>query len=229
MTKVQSPKGTYDILPQSTQGQPWQQSHVWQELEARCRHMAALYNYAEVRTPIYERTELFDRGVGETSDIVSKEMFTFLDRGERSMSLRPEGTSSVMRAFLEGGLPQLGTMHKLFYIGPMFRYERPQSGRYRQHHQFGVEAIGSPLPEQDAEVIELLVRLYQGLGLKEIEVHLNSVGDLESRAHYRTALVNYLQPKRHALSEDSQVRLEKNPLRILDSKDPTDKEIIAEA
>ncbi len=225
--KIQLPKGTFDVLPYG--GDAWQQSELWQYVEDLIRKTAAEYGYKEIRTPLYERTELFDRGVGETSDIVMKEMFTFQDRSARSISLRPEGTASVARAFIENNLQQMGTTHKFFYIGPMFRYERPQSGRYRQHHQFGVEAYGSGSPEQDAEVIDLLLQIYKRLGLKNLKVHLNSVGDNESRKLYRQALMDYLKPHFESLSDDSKARFEKNPLRILDSKDPKDKEIVAKA
>jgi histidyl-tRNA synthetase len=225
--KFQLPKGTFDVLPYG--GELWQQSDVWQYVEDLIRRTAAEYGYREIRTPIYERTELFDRGVGETSDIVMKEMFTFQDRSARSISLRPEGTASVARAFIENHLDQLGPVHKFFYIGPMFRYERPQSGRYRQHHQFGVEAYGCASPEQDAEVIDLLLQVYKRLGLRNLKVHLNTVGDLDSRQQYRQALMEYLTPYFEELSEDSKARFEKNPLRILDSKDPKDKEIVAKA
>src|SRR3989338_1496938 len=178
MAKIQIPKGTFDVLPYGTD-ERWRLSEAWQALEEICRKTAAEYGYREIRTPIYERTDLFDRGVGETSDIVTKEMFTFEDKGGRSMSLRPEGTSSVMRSFIENRLANLGSVHKFFYIGPMFRYERPQSGRYRQHQQFGVEAIGNSGPEQDAEVIDLLCEFYRRLGLNNFKVLVNTVGDLE--------------------------------------------------
>ncbi len=226
--KIQIPKGTFDILPYGAP-EEWQLSCLWQYAEKVIRETAADYGYREIRTPIYERTELFQRGVGETTDIVMKEMFTFEDRSKRSLSLRPEGTASVARAFVEHNLSQLGSTHKFFYIGPMFRYERPQSGRYRQHHQFGVEAYGVSGPQQDAEVIDLLLQVYKRLGLKNLKVHVNSVGDLESRKDYRAALLHYLKPHFHELSADSQARFEKNPLRILDSKDPHDKEIVQAA
>jgi histidyl-tRNA synthetase len=221
----QIPKGTFDLLPYGTE-EGWRLTDLWQYVEGVICDLAAEYGYREIRTPIYEMTGLFDRGVGETSDIVTKEMFTFEDKGGRSITLRPEGTSSVMRAFIENRLSQLGSTHKFFYIGPMFRYERPQSGRYRQHHQFGIEAIGTAEPEQDAEVIDLLYEFYRRLGLKNLSVRLNSVGDLESRANYKLALLHYLTPYLAELSADSKVRFEKNPLRILDSKDPRDKEIV---
>ena len=226
--KIQIPKGTFDILPYGAE-EPWLLSALWQSVEQLIRTTAAEYGYQEIRTPIYESAELFHRGVGETSDIVTKEMFTFEDKGGRPICLRPEGTAAVMRSFVENHLFDRGPVHKLFYIGPMFRYERPQSGRYRQHHQFGVEAIGSMAPEQDAEVIDLLLEIYRRLGLKNLKVLINTVGDAPSRAAYRAALVEFLRPHFGELSPDSQLRFEKNPLRILDSKSPKDKEIIREA
>ena len=225
MSDIQLPKGTFDILPYGAQ-EPWFLSSLWQAAEEIIRATAREYGYGEIRTPIYENTELFDRGVGETSDIVSKEMFTFLDRGGRSISLRPEGTAPVMRAVLENRFPQIGPIHKLFYIAPMFRYERPQSGRYRQHHQFGIEALGIPGPEQDAEVIDLLCTVYRRLGLQKVQVRLNCLGDTESRDRFRNALLDFLRPLEAQLSADSQVRLHKNPLRILDSKDPQDRALL---
>ncbi len=224
----QIPKGTFDILPYGTD-EAWRLSDLWQFVEETARNLTCDYDYREIRTPIYESTSLFDRGIGETSDIVSKEMFTFQDKAGRSITLRPENTASVMRAFLENRLPSLGAVHKFFYIGPMFRYERPQSGRYRQHHQFGIEAIGNAGPEQDAEVIDLLCQFYHRLGLKNLRVHVNTVGDLESRKNFKTALLDYLKPYFAELSEESKTRFEKNPLRILDSKDPKDKEIVQKA
>lgn len=223
--QIQIPKGTFDILPYGAK-EPWRLSSLWQYAEELIRQTAFEYGYKEIRTPVYERTELFDRGAGETSDIVTKEMFTFQDKGGRSISLRPEGTASTMRAFIENHLADLGQVHKLFYIAPMFRYERPQSGRYRQHHQFGVEAIGSGAPEQDAEIIDLLLEIYRRLGLKNLKVLLNTVGDLPSRNAYRSALIDFLRPHFSDLSNDSQARFEINPLRILDSKDPKDQEIL---
>lgn len=226
--KFQIPKGTFDILPYGAE-EKWQLSSLWQYAENIIRKTAGEYGYSEIRTPVYERTELFDRGVGDTSDIVMKEMFTFQDKGGRMISLRPEGTSSAMRAFIENNLAPLRSVHKLFYIAPMFRYERPQSGRYRQHHQFGVEAIGVSSPAQDAEVIDLLLETYRRLGLKDLSVQINSVGDAPSRLQFRSALQDFLRPHLKEMSEDSQVRFEKNPLRILDSKDPKDREILQNA
>lgn len=226
--KFQIPKGTFDILPYGTPDL-WKLSHLWQYVEEILRRTAAEYCYQEIRTPIFEHTELFNRGVGETSDIVTKEMFTFQDRAERSLTLRPEGTSAVVRAFVEHDLRQISPVHKLFYIAPMFRYERPQSGRYRQHHQFGVEAIGVAGPAQDAEVIDLLCETYRRLGLQNITVQLNSVGDIPSRMAYREALQAYLRPHLSQLSADSRSRFEKNPLRILDSKDFNDRHLLQNA
>lgn len=220
-------KGTFDILPQDpTPEGIWRASHLWNYLEETIHTLAKTYGYHEIRTPIFERTELFVRGVGESSDIVTKEMYTFEDKAKRSMTLRPEGTACVMRAFIEKRLDQQGGKHKLYYIGPMFRYERPQAGRYRQHHQFGVEAIGDPTPEQDVEVIDLLCELYRRLGLKNLNVMLNSVGDPTTREDYKKALRIFLEPNIEKLSEDSKVRFEKNVLRILDSKDSGDQSVL---
>ncbi len=224
------PKGVFDVLPKEPKSEDaWRASDHWQYAENIMRTCAADYGFKEIRTPLFERTELFVRGVGESSDIVNKEMYTFLDKGERSMTLRPEGTASVMRAFVEKHLDQIPGLHKFFYIGPMFRYERPQSGRYRQHHQFGAEAIGVGKPEQDVELIDLLCELYRRLGIKGLKVMINSVGDEASRAPYRQALQKHLQPHFEKLSADSQVRFTKNILRILDSKDEGDQALLEKA
>lgn len=220
--------GVFDILPQEPTDK-WRATHLWNYVEEMIRKTAAEYGFQEVRTPIFERTELFCRGVGETSDIISKEMYTFTDKGGRSMSLRPEGTAAVMRSFIENQLHQSAPLHKLFYISPMFRYERTQAGRYRQHHQFGAEVVGSAAPEQDVELIDLLYTLYNRLGIKNLQVNINSIGDIESRLAFREALITYLRKYTAELSADSKIRLETNPLRILDSKDPKDKEITAGA
>lgn len=228
--KYSLPKGTFDILPEQPKSEDnWKESAKWQHLESVMRTLAAEYGYLEIRTPIFEKTELFARGVGETSDIVSKEMYTFQDKGDRSMSLRPEGTASVVRAFAQGGLQQLGSHHKFFYIGPFFRYDRPQAGRYRQFHQFGIEAIGNGEPEQDFEAIDLLYELYRRLGLKNLQVLINTLGDRPCREKYKDALLAYLKPHFDQLSEESQTRFTKNPLRILDSKDPKEKELLKTA
>jgi histidyl-tRNA synthetase len=220
-------KGTFDILPKDpSKDGSFRQSHLWHFVEETIHTLARQYGFAEIRTPIFERTELFCRSVGESSDIVTKEMYTFEDKAGRMMTLRPEGTAAVMRSFVEKRLDQLGGKQKLYYIGPMFRYERPQAGRYRQHHQFGVEVIGDPSPEQDVEVIDLLVELYRRLGLQNLTVLLNSVGDAQSRENYRAALRSFLEPKLPSLSPESQTRFETNVLRILDSKDPNDQQAL---
>jgi histidyl-tRNA synthetase len=215
MSKINAPRGTADVLPADS----WK----WQTVEQVAREVARLYHYLEIRTPVFEHTELFHRGVGETSDVVNKEMYTFDDRGGRSITLRPEGTAGVVRAAIENSLvAQEGARVKVYYIGANFRYERPASGRLRQHHQFGVEAFGVPDPEQDVECILLQMEFYRRCGIKDLELQVNSLGDRESKARYREALVAFLQPKAPTLSEDSQRRLTENPLRILDSKDPRD-------
>jgi histidyl-tRNA synthetase len=224
---IASPKGVYDVLPIGLdKNDLWRRSDLWQYVESIALNLASYYGFREIRTPLFERTELFQRGVGESSDIVSKEMFTFLDKAGRSMTLRPELTASVMRAFVEKKLHQYAPIHKLYYLGPMFRYDRPQAGRYRQFSQFGVEAIGSHSPEQDVELIDFLYTLYQRLGLKNLTLHLNSVGDPECRVGYKHALQEFLHPHKEKLSEDSKVRLEMNPLRILDSKDKGDQALL---
>jgi histidyl-tRNA synthetase len=217
MSKIAAPRGVMDILPSDT----WK----WQVVEGLAREVAAVYHFSEIRTPIFEHTELFHRGVGETTDVVNKEMYTFEDRGGRSVTLRPEGTAGVVRAVIEGGLiSQEGSRIKVFYLGPNFRYERPAAGRYRQHHQFGAEAFGAAEPEQDVECILLQMDFYARCGVKDLALRINSLGDRESKQRYRDALVTFLSPKKAELSEDSQRRLEANPLRILDSKDPRDAE-----
>jgi histidyl-tRNA synthetase len=223
------PPGVFDILPSAQEKNQWRNSSIWNFVESIVRETAKDFGYQEIRTPIFERTELFVRGVGETSDIVTKEMYTFQDKGDRSMTLRPEGTAPVMRSFVENQLHMVSPVTKLFYIGPMFRYERPQSGRYRQHHQFGVEVIGVASPEQDAEIIAMLYTLYSRLGLKNLKVHINSIGDKIARESFKTELQNYYRKFLHELSADSKVRYEKNPLRILDSKDPNDIKINEQA
>jgi histidyl-tRNA synthetase len=220
--------GVFDIVPEDLQD-PWKSSYLWQYVESVMRDLAAAYGFKEMRTPLLERTELFQRSVGEATDIVSKEMYSFIDRGNRQLSLRPEGTAPAMRAFLSNELHNRASLHKLYYIAPMFRYERAQAGRYRQHHQFGAEVIGGDAPEQDAELIDLLYTLYSRLGLKNLSVNINSLGDPSSRELFRTALHEYLSSHYEQLSADSKRRLEVNPLRILDSKDPQDQEVIAGA
>src|SRR5690348_994039 len=205
-TRINAPKGFSDALPEEI----WK----WQSVERIARDVAELYHFKEIRTPIVEATELFHRGVGETTDIVHKETFTFTDRGNNSMTLRPEGTAGVVRAAIEHNLiAQEGSRVKVFYIGPNFRYERPQKGRLRQHHQFGAEAFGLPDPEQDVECILLQMDFYRRCGVKDLALQVNSLGDAESKQRYREALVAFLTPKKSQLSEDSQRRLTENPLR----------------
>lgn len=212
---MKGPRGTQDILPGEVE--------KWQYIESVLNDICRRYNYKEIRTPIFEHTDLFTRGVGDSTDIVQKEMYTFEDRGERSLTLRPEGTASVVRSFVQHklyGLPNQPT--KLFYFGPMFRYERPQQGRYRQFVQFGVEALGSEDPAIDAEVIALAMNGYQELGLKSLKLVINSLGDKSSRKNHRQALINHFKPHKDELCEDCQLRLDQNPMRILDCKKDRD-------
>ena len=225
---VAIPPGTYDVVPQPA-SELWKQSSLWQLVESACRDQAKLFACQEIRTPIFERTDLFARSVGEETDIVNKEMYTFEDRGGRSLTLRPEGTAAVMRAFISNKLQNLGAYHRLFYLGPMFRYERPQAGRYRQHQQFGVEVIGGELEHQDVELVLLINSLFQALGVQDVEFIVNHLGSSAERIAYREALIEYLNAHHENLSEDSQRRLKANPLRILDSKDKGDQQILANA
>ena len=220
--KVQRVKGVNDILPT--------ESRQWQALEAIILNVMKCFAYGEIRPPVFEKTELFARGVGEDTDIVSKEMYTFSDMSGNSLTLRPELTAGVVRSYIQNNLQQVSPVQKLWYEGPMFRQERPQKGRYRQFWQFGAEAIGSPNPEQDVEIIVLFYSILQELGIADsVTLKINSVGDGESRLSYRKALQNYLKPRLNELSETSQRRFETNPLRILDSKAPNDREIIKKA
>ena len=220
MADIQAPKGTKDILADSVS--------CWQWVESTARQLFSQAAYREIRTPIFEQTQLFERGIGEATDVVGKEMYTFLDRGDRSMTLRPEGTAGVVRAYLENGLHAQG-LQRLWYTGPMFRYENPQKGRQRQFHQIGVEVLGSKDPRADAEVIALAWDLLKGLGLGDLRMDLNSVGDGDDRDRYRTALVDYLTPYHGDLDPDSQDRLSRNPLRILDSKNEKTQTIVQNA
>ncbi len=223
-------KGAFDIIPfEKNEEDKWRESSRWQYLEEILRKTADDYGFKEIRTPIFERTELFIRSVGEGTDIVSKEMYTFMDRGDRSLTLRPEGTAPSMRAFVEKKLYSQSGLHKYYYLGPMFRYERPQAGRYRQYHQFGAEALGNDSPEQDVELIDMMCEIYRRLGLKNLTICINSVGDVQTRTDYKKALIEYLTPHFPELSADSQERFSKNILRILDSKDPKDKKILVDA
>lgn len=213
--RFEKPMGTQDVLPGAVE--------KWQVVEAKARELCRRFNYREIRTPMFEHTGLFERGVGETTDIVEGEMYTFKDKGDRDLALRPEGTAGVVRAYVQNKLYGEPDVSKLYYIGPMFRYERPQAGRYRQFHQFGVEAFGAVDPAIDAEVISLGFQFYKELGLKDVRVELNSVGNAPSRAAYRETLLSFLRPMKDNLCADCQRRMERNPLRVLDCKVDQDK------
>lgn len=219
--RYQAVKGTRDLLPPETA--------LWAAVEATARRVFSRYGFAEIRTPVFEDTELFTRGVGEATDIVGKEMYSFVDKGERHVTLRPEGTAAVCRAYVEHGMQSLPQPVKLYYVGPYFRYERPQKGRYRQFHQIGAELLGGRGAESDAEILLLLVAFLRELEFRDLKVLLNTVGDAESRARFRERLVEYLRPHGDALSDESRRRLETNPLRILDSKSPAEQAILAGA
>lgn len=215
------PRGTNDILPG--------EAGKWQYLEGQIRKICREYGYSEIRTPVFEHTELFLRGVGDTTDIVAKEMYTFQDRGGRSITLRPEGTAPAVRAYLENKLYAGPQPVKLFYTGPMFRYDRPQAGRFRQFHQFGVEVFGSDDPAVDAEVIAMAMDLYGRLGLQELELHVNSVGCPACRPALREKLQDYFRPHLEVMCKNCRERFEKNPLRLLDCKEDRCGEIGARA
>lgn len=215
--KLQKPKGTQDILPG--------ESAKWQYVENVIRNLFKQYHYDEIRTPMFEHYEVISRSVGDTTDIVTKEMYDFHDKGDRHITLRPEGTAPVVRSYVENKLfaPEVQKPTKMYYIGSMFRYERPQAGRLREFHQVGVECFGSNNPATDVETIAMGHHLFEDLGIKNVKLHLNSLGSPESRQAYRQALIDYLTPIREQLSKDSQRRLNENPLRVLDSKEPEDK------
>jgi len=226
---IKAVRGTRDLLPPD--------ADLWNRVEAKVRDIFARYNFHEIRTPVFEDTQLFSRGVGEDTDIVSKEMFTWEDKARaqsekaQSLTLRPENTAGVVRAYIEHGLDRQGTLQKLYYIGPQFRRERPQKGRYRQFYQIGAEIIGPPSagsesPARDAEVLEMLATLLDGVGLRDWNLQLNSVGCAEDRARYNTALREALQPVVHQMCADCQRRAATNPLRVLDCKHPEDQPII---
>lgn len=218
---LQPVRGTHDIFPA--------EARIRRFIEDTARAISGRYGFGEIRTPVFEFSEVFHRTLGDASDIVSKETYTFTDRGGESLTLRPEFTASVVRAFITAKLFQEVPL-KYFYTGPAFRYERPQKGRMRQFHQLGAELLGAPEPEADAEIIALSAHILRALGLKDkVILELNSLGDTQSRQNYRSALVDYLTAHRNTLSEESRVRLEKNPLRVLDSKDANDKKIVAGA
>lgn len=215
--KLQKPKGTQDILPQ--------ESVKWQYVEEFARNTFKKYNYAEIRTPLFEHYEVISRSVGDTTDIVTKEMYDFYDKGDRHITLRPEGTAPVVRSYVENKLfaPEIQKPVKLYYMGSMFRYERPQAGRLREFHQIGVECFGSNNPATDVETIAMAAQFFNEIGIRNVTLQLNSLGNAESRAAYRQALIDYLMPLKENLSKDSQRRLEENPLRVLDSKEKEDK------
>lgn len=217
LMKLQKPKGTQDILPG--------ESAKWQYVENVIRNLFKQYHYDEIRTPMFEHYEVISRSVGDTTDIVTKEMYDFHDKGDRHITLRPEGTAPVVRSYVENKLfaPEVQKPTKMYYIGSMFRYERPQAGRLREFHQVGVECFGSNNPATDVETIAMGHHLFEDLGIKNVKLHLNSLGSPESRQAYRQALIDYLTPIREQLSKDSQRRLNENPLRVLDSKEPEDK------
>jgi histidyl-tRNA synthetase len=221
------PKGTYDVYPGGRE--PHERPELWAFVEEQARDFFRRYNYSEVRTPVFEEAQLFVRSVGEASDIVRKEMFVFEDKGGRELALRPEGTAGVVRAYVEHGLYKQAQPLKLFYVGPMFRHERQQKGRYRQHTQIGVEVLGSADPLVDVEVISLLYGLHQAVGVKDELVYLNNLGDLETRRSYVPELRAFLERHRDELDPDSVARLETNPLRTFDSKDENTQALLAEA
>lgn len=214
---INIPKGTKDVLPQ--------ESYKWHYIEGKVREIAKEFNLKEIRTPTFEHTELFLRGVGETTDVVNKEMYTFLDKGERSITLKPEGTAGVVRAYLENGLASLAMPLKMYYITPVFRYEKPQAGRLREHHQFGIEVYGSESAVTDAEVISIASSLFEKLNIKNLTLNINSIGCPTCRAEYNKALKEYYRPHLDEMCETCRERFDKNPLRILDCKEEKCKEI----
>ncbi|MGO4960693.1 histidine--tRNA ligase [Jeotgalibaca porci] len=220
---IQKPKGTADIF--------LDEMNIWHYIEETARILMHDYQFSEIRTPMFESYDLFSRSVGDTSDIVSKEMYVFEDKGNRQLALKPEGTAPIVRAYVENKLfgPEFPKPFKVYYLSPMFRYERPQSGRSRQFHQLGVEVIGSTNPAVDVETMALAWDLLQEIGVKDIKLVINTLGKKEERLKFREALIAFLEPHFEDLSEDSKTRLHQNPLRVLDSKDKRDKEIIVGA
>lgn len=221
MAQITAPKGTQDILPS--------QSYKWQYVENIIRDTCRLYGFSEIRTPVFEHTEVFVRGVGDTTDVVTKEMYTFEDKGGRSVTLRPEGTAGIVRSFIENGIFNDPLPAKLFYLINCFRYEKPQKGRLRQFSQFGVELFGAVSPQTDAQIISLPHTVFKKLGLDGIELHINSIGCKECRAKYREALIEYFEDKKDSLCPTCNERLYKNPMRILDCKSDVCKDIAADA
>ncbi|MCE5198045.1 MAG: histidine--tRNA ligase [Armatimonadota bacterium] len=221
MTDYIAPRGTRDILPDETPR--------WQYVEQKFRETCGLFDYREIRTPTFEHTELFTRNLGETTDVVSKEMYTFETRGNKSLTLRPEGTAPAIRAYVQHNLGASLPVVKMYYIGRLFRYERPQAGRYREHTQLGIEAVGSQDPAIDAEIISLAVQFFKSVGIEKFELKLNSIGCPNCRPNYRKALVEYAADKVADLCPSCATRYEQNPMRMLDCKDPGCKAILAEA
>ncbi len=219
-------KGSFDIVPEDAE--KWRQADAWQRFEKEARKISSLYQFQEIRTPIFEHTEVFTRSAGSESDVVLKEMYTFFDKGERSLSLRPELTAPIVRAFIENSLFQKGC-DRFFYMGPCFRYDRMQKGRYRQFHQFGVELFGPKDPYLDVETIYFLLQLYKNLGISKTTLKINSIGDKEIREEFANALKSYFKSYEKQLSEDSQRRLTTNPFRILDSKEECDQALVKNA
>lgn len=218
---IQAPKGTKDLLPMD--------SYKWQYIEEKLRNIAAVYACREIRTPIFEHTELFERGVGETTDVVQKEMYTFKDKGDRSVTLKPEGTAPAARAFIENSLFNEVQPTKMFYFTPVFRYENVQKGRLRQHHQFGVEVFGSKEASLDAELISLAMRAFREFGIENLELNINNIGCPECRGKYNEALKEYFRSRYNDLCETCKSRFERNPMRILDCKNKECKKIAEEA
>ena len=221
--EYQKPKGTADLLPGTT--------NLWEKVEKVAREVFDQFGYRGIRTPMFEDYNVFSRNVGDTSDIVEKEMYDFHDKGDRHIALRPEGTAGVVRAYVENKLygPEYPKPYKVYYMGPMFRYERPQSGRQREFHQIGVEALNNESPQIDVEVIAMAMQLFKRFGVPNVKLTINTLGDKQVREDYREALINFLKPHYDELSSDSQERMHRNPLRVLDSKDAGDQKIVAQA
>lgn len=221
--EYQKPKGTADLLPGTT--------NLWEKVEEVAREVFDQFGYRGIRTPMFEDYNVFSRNVGDTSDIVEKEMYDFHDKGDRHIALRPEGTAGVVRAYVENKLygPEYPKPYKVYYMGPMFRYERPQSGRQREFHQIGVEALNNESPQIDVEVIAMAMQLFKRFGIPNVKLTINTLGDKQVREDYREALINFLKPHYDELSSDSQERMYRNPLRVLDSKDAGDQKIVAQA
>ena len=219
--KFRSIKGTYDVLPNI--------SNKWKNVELHIHQYLSRAGYSEIRTPIFENTELFKQSVGEDSDVVSKEMYSWVDQGGTNLTLKPEYTASVVRSYIQNNLNSISPISKLYYIGDLFRRERPQKGRYRQFRQFGIEAIGSQYSEQDAEIICIAWNILSDLGIQDITLNLNSIGSSETRKKYRQVLIDYLKPNFDQLSESSKNRFNSNPLRILDTKNKSEIEILKQA